>query len=278
MTAGLNGKFDKGSISRRFDELNSQFATLTGVHKRLLDNAKRLNIRGSDQVAELLQRSKSERLIFAGCQFGPPLVSVEALSSLGANVAGVYWALGKTPRLILDRCGVYAIDLTKQTNPIALIRLLQRLQDDGYMVWLLCDVPGKSRARYNFLGYSVRCANLAEVFARVSRSKVVPIYSRMISEEDVSVHCDAPLTDYRNMTQRLLSNVETLINEDPMNYLWDGTSIIFSDPQALQNGLDCLPDFLAWRERRASGKAERSGRVDKATTTNHQRGKIRQRH
>jgi hypothetical protein len=259
MTAGLHTKFGERFVPGQCYALKAQLARWSGIHKRLLGNGKGLSICGSDKVAELLQNLKSERLIFAGCQFGPPLVSVAALSSLGANVAGVYWALGKTQRQILDKCRVRAIDMTGQTNRFALIRLLQGLQADGYIVWLMCDVPGKSRERYNFLGYKVRCANLIEVFARLSHSTVVPTYCRMISE-DVSVHCDAPLTDYSNMTQRLLSNVETLIYEDPMNYLWDGTSIIFSDPQALQNGLNCLPDFLEWRER-STARHERWARA-----------------
>jgi hypothetical protein len=258
MTAGLHKEFSESFIARQFPALNSQFTKLRGIYSGLLGDGKNFGIGGLDGVAELLRTLKSERVIFAGSQFGSPLVSIAALASLGANVAGIHLTLGNTQKQILDKYRVHAIDITEPTNLFAFIRPLQKLHDDGHVIWLMCDAPGKSRARYNFLGYAVRCANLIERFARIGRCTVVPTHCRLISEREASVHCDAPLADYDSMTQRLLSNVETRIYEDPANYIWDGASIIFSDPQAILNGVRCLPDFLDWRERSAVRKMRAS--------------------
>ena len=258
ITAGLRADLGERSTVRQFHALNSQFAKVTGIHQSLLGEGRDISIRGQDEVAELLCTLKSERVLFAGSQFGPPLLSIAALTSLGANVATVYWALGKTHRQIFDKYRVHAIDMTEQTNRFAFIKLLKKLHAEGYVIWLMCDAPGESRAHYNFLGYAVRCANLIETYARLGRCTVVPIYCRLISDEEASVYCDPPLKDYQEMTQRLLSRLETLIYDDPINYLWGGRSIIFSDPQAILNGVRCLPDFLDWRERSAVRKMRAS--------------------
>ena len=80
----------------------------------------------------------------------------------------------------------------------------------------------------------------------------------MLSDAEVSVHCGAPLTDNENksnVTQQLLTNLETLIYDDPMNYLWDATSIVLSDPLAVFEGVRCLlPHRSVWRKRRRTKK------------------------
>jgi hypothetical protein len=51
-------------------------------------------------------------------------------------------------------------------------------------------------------------------------------------------------------TQKLLSTVEELIYTHPLQYEWARTSIIFTDPNALLEGLSILEDILTWRELR----------------------------
>lgn len=248
MAAGLKGRFGDSFVAEQCQALDAQVETWQGIHTRLLGGGTVLRIDGLDAVAELWRSLKAERAIFAGSLFGPPLVGIAALSALGAKVAGVYWRAGKTQRQILAKHRVQAIDLAAQTNRFAVIRRLQSLQADGHVLYLLCDVPGQSRKRYDFLGYDVQCATLIELLARLSRAPVVPIYCRMLADAEVSVHCDAPLTDAKNMTQRLLTNLETLIYDDPMNYLWDATSIVLSDASAFFEGVRCLlphPERLA---------------------------------
>ncbi len=248
MSAGLYGRFGRKFITGQFNALNSQVEKTKRFYRRLLRDSETIEFHGLNNFAKLLRNLRSERVILAGSQFGPPLVSFAALTSLGLKVATVYWAWSETHRRILQNCGVHAIKMTEQTNRISFIRLLQKLHDDGYIIWLMCDAPGKSRIQYDFLGYTARCANLIEVHARIHGCTVIPTYCQLLSDNEASLHCNAPLTDYQYMTQRLLSNLQALIYEDPLNYLWGGSSIIFSDPQAILNGLRCLPDFLNWRD------------------------------
>ncbi len=248
MSAGLYARFRHEFIVTQFDFLKSHSRNVKAIHRRLLRGGEAIKFLGLNDLAKPLQKLRTERVIFAGSQFGPPLASVVALTSMGVKVAGVYWALSKTYGRILENRRVRAINLTEQTNRFALIRLLQKLHDDGYVIWLMCDAPGKSRIRYKFLGYSVICANLIEVYARLYGCTVVPTYCRLLSDDEVSVHCGAMSTNYQNMTQRLLSNLQALIYEDPINYLWSGASIVFSDSRAILNGLHFVADFLEWRE------------------------------
>jgi Bacterial lipid A biosynthesis acyltransferase len=200
----------------------------------------------------LTRNLKSERLLFAGSQFGLPLASLAALSLIELKIACAFWAIAEVDRKFLQSRGVRTIDIAQQTNRFSFVRLLKNLHADGYAICLVCDAPGKSHARYDFLGYKVNCANLIEMYARLNKCTVIPTYCRLLSGHEVSMHCDLPLMDHENMTQRLLSNVETLIYDDYANYRWNGKSIIFSDPQALLNGLICLPDFLKWRDQAAA--------------------------
>jgi lauroyl/myristoyl acyltransferase len=248
MSAGLCARFNHKFIVRQFDALSVQAGKAKEAHRRLLRDKEKIKFRGLNDAAELLQRLKSDRVIFAGSQFGPPLVSLAALASVGPRIAIVYWALSKTTKRILENCQVHTIDMTEQTSWLAFVRLLQKLQADGYFIWLMCDAPGKSRSRYDFLGYSVRCANLIEVYARIYDCMVIPTYCRLISYAEASLHFDTPLINHQNMTQLLLSNLEELIHKEHINYIWNKACIVFSDPRALQNGLRCLPDFLEWRD------------------------------
>jgi hypothetical protein len=252
MSAGLSARFGKKFVARQFHALNSQLARSRRLHRRLLSGRETIRFSGLNDIAVLLQNFRSERVILAASLFGPALVSFAALTSVGAKVATIYWAMSEAHRQVVDACSIHAIDMTRQTNRLSFIRLLQELHADGYVIWLMCDAPGESRIRHNFLEYSVCCAHLIEVYARVNRCTVIPTYCRVLSDEDASLHCDAPLTDYNNLTQRLLSNLEAMIYQDPINYLWSGRTIIFSDPRAIVNGVHCLPDFLAWREVRCA--------------------------
>ena len=41
-----------------------------------------------------------------------PLVSFAALTSVGAKVATVYWAMSEAHRQVVDACSIHAIDMT----------------------------------------------------------------------------------------------------------------------------------------------------------------------
>ena len=257
MAAALKRRFGDCFVAKQCQALESQMARWQGAQRRLLgdgNGSSGLGVRigGLDAVAELWHGLKPEGAIFAGSLFGPPFVCIAALSALGAKVAGVHWGLGQMQRQILAQNRVQAIDLAAQTNRFALVRRLQNMQADGHTLWLNCEASGQSRQRYKFLGYKVQCATLIELLARLSGAPVVPIYCRMLADAEVSVHCDAPLTDANNLTQRLLTKLETLIYDEPMNYLWDATSIVLSDPLAVFEGVRCLlPHPSVWRKRRA---------------------------
>ena len=260
MAAALKRRFGDRFVAKQCQALESQMARWQGAQRRLLGNGKGLRgqglrIGGLDAVAEIWHGLEPEGAIFAGSLFGPPFVGIAALSALGAKVVGVHWGLGQLQRQILAQNRVEAIDLATQTNVFALVRRLQNMQADGHTLWLNCEASGQSRQRYNFLGYEVQCATLIELLARLSGAPVVPVYCRMLADAEVSVHCDAPLTDAKNMTQRLLTNLETLIYDDPMNYLWDATSIVLSDASAFFEGVRCLVTHPSvWRKRRAGRK------------------------
>jgi hypothetical protein len=227
MSAGLHARFGQEFSSVWFDDLYASAERAAAIHGRALRNFKAIKIHGLTEIAGLVQSLKSERLIFAGSRYGEPLISLAALRSIGLKTVCAYWALGDADQAFLQSRGVRMIDLARQTNWFSLVRLLQNLQADGYAVCLISEAPGKTRARCDFLGYSVNCAKFIEVYARLNRCITIPTYCRLLSDRQVSIHCDAPLTDHRNITQRLLSGLEALIYGDPLNYLWSVPSIIF---------------------------------------------------
>jgi lauroyl/myristoyl acyltransferase len=254
LSAGLRLKFDQRFLAAQFSELRRHLETVTNVHRGLLRDHPMVKFDGVDEIAFRLDALKTQRVIFAGSQFGPLLASVAALGSINVKVAGVYWTLAENNRRILKSCGAHFIDLTEYGNWRSMIRSLQQLHASGYVLWLMCDVKGRSRIHYDFLGYSVPCATLIEVYAKLSKCIVIPAYCRVVSNNEVSLHCGPNLTDHENITQRLLSDLEYQIYADPINYLWSDASIIFSDRRALQKGLSILPAFLEWRQQVESGE------------------------
>ena len=252
LAAGLSSRFDHDYITGQFQALRLHHTKVAHLHRRLVCGVDKVRYRGMRRVASLLQGLRSQRVIFAGSQFGPILAGVAALASIGAKVAGVYSALSGNNARILRNCRANFIDLNRYKTGFSILEAMRQLHSDGYVIWLMCDLPGQSRVHCEFMGYNVRCASLLEVYARVQRCSVVPSYCRVLSDREVSMECGAPLTDYNNMTQCLLSELETLIYEEPINYLWQDSCIVFSDPRALPNGLRCLPEFLEWRDRAAA--------------------------
>lgn len=249
LAAGLHGKFNRRSIGEQIAALPEWLERIETAHRRLAIDRTGIAIGGLDQIETCLQSVKRKPVMFAGSQLGPPLVTLAALAAVGLKIAGVYWHLSARQRRIVAALPGRFLDLNEVPSPLSLVRSLHMLQESGHVLWLMCDAPGGSSRRYDFLGYRVRCAPLIEAYARLYRCAVVPISSRLLSGAEASVHCGPPLTGCDNLTGRLLSSLETAIYRDHTNYLWSGASIIFSDPRAIENGLRILPDYLEWRDR-----------------------------
>jgi lauroyl/myristoyl acyltransferase len=256
LSAGLYSRFNRRFIVSQFPVLRSHLTKVRAIHRRLLQDGSTISFDGLDKVASLLRGVGHQDVIFAGSQFGPTLVSVAALASMGVKVAGVYWELSESNRRILESRSVHAVDLNGHLNWHSLIARLRELHAGGYVLWLMYDAPGKSRSRYKFLGYDVRNTNLLEIYTRLNSCAVIPTCCRLLSDDEARLQCGPPITDCKNVTQRLLTNLESQIYEDPINYLWWDSSIIFSDPRAMPNGLRCLSDFLEWREELSAKRIE----------------------
>jgi hypothetical protein len=253
MCAGLFSRFERGFIAHQFDALQLHYERIHNAEQTLLRGAKPMAVRDVDGLREKLADLRSRNVIIAASQYGASSLSVAALSSMGAKIASLYWKIPKRYLQIFEQCKVPLIDMTKQEDTLRLFKTLLDLQADNYLLFLLSDVPGKSRKHYRFLGYDVKCSNLIEVYSRYKRSMVLPMHSRIISDSEILLHCGAPFGWHRNMTQRLLSDLESLIYQNHSDYSWSGASIIFSDSRAMLNGLSLLPDFLEWRDQIPSG-------------------------
>jgi lauroyl/myristoyl acyltransferase len=252
MSAGLFSKFKSAFIVERFDALQSCYELVWSAERALLDGCRPNSIRGLSGVQDTLADLRSRNVILAACQYGASAVAIAALSSMGVKIASLYWTITKRYLEILEPWKVPLIDMTKQESTLSVLKKLRTLHAEGYTLFLLSDAPGRSRKRYQFLGYDVTCSNLIEIYARYNDCVVVPFQSEVISDREVSLHCGAPHVNCPNLMQKLLSDVEELIYRNHTNYLWSGGSIIFSDSRALPNGLRFLSEYLDWRDRSCS--------------------------
>ncbi len=255
MAAGLYCKFERDVIVQQLDALRRRQELLRRAARRALGDPAAIEFSGLAGVRRVLQGlDDGRKIVLAGALLGLTTAPGLALRSMGLKIATVFGSLDEAHRVHLEAAGIRLIDLRVQ-NKFALFHLLRNLQAEGHLLVLRCDVPGRSSRRYRFLGYDVMCSNLIETYARLNGCAVVPIETSPISEREMTVTCGEPLDGPAETTQTLLSWLESSICRDPVNYAWSGTSIIFSDTRAVRNGFACLPQIIAWRDRRGLSEA-----------------------
>jgi hypothetical protein len=247
MSAGLYCKFDHDHIVRQLNALRRRQELLHRASRRILGNAAAIEFNGLGEVRRVLDALDLRRVVLAGSLLGLTTATILAVRSLGLKIATVFAGIGEAHRACLEAAGIRLVDVRVQ-GTYALMALLRNLQADGHLLALRCDVPGHSRKRYRFLGYDVTCSNLIEAYARMNACTVVPIEASLNSECETTLTCREPLHEPAATMQTLLSQLESAIYRDPVNYVWSNSSIIFSDRQAVRNGFSCLPDIVAWRE------------------------------
>ena len=248
MSAGLYLKFDRDFIVDQLDALRRRQELLHHAGRRILGNSAMFEFNGLAEVRRVLDSLDLRKVVLAGSLLGLTTATILALRSIGLKIATVFGGMGEAHRARLEAAGIRLIDVRVQ-NKFALFDLLHDLQAEGYLLALRCDVPGRSRKRYKFLGYDVTCSNLIEAYARMNACTIVPIDANVISEHEMALTCREPLRKPVEITQILLSQLESSIYRDPINYVWSTTSLIFSDTRAVRNGFSCLPCIIAWRDR-----------------------------
>jgi hypothetical protein len=256
MSAGLHRRFDGDFIIQELDALYRRHDLLRRAGRRLLENPASMEYDGLAEVQRALQGVEVHKTIVAGGLVGLTTATLLALRSLGLKIATVFGSLGEAHYARLAAAGVALVDLQVQ-NKFALFDRLRNLQAEGHLLALRCDASGGSH-KYKFLGYDVTCSNLIETYARINACTVVPVDSRLTSEREMTLTCGEPLRGPAETTQTLLAQLESSICRDPVNYAWSSTSLIFSDTQAVRNGLSYLPHIIALREARR--------RTDETTT------------
>lgn len=247
MSAGLYWKFDREHIVRHLDLLRRRQELLHRASRRILENAAAIEFSGLGEVLRVLDGLDRRRVVLAGSLLGLTTAAILAVRSLGVKIATVFAGIGAAHQARLEAAGIRLVDV-RVHDKFALLDLLRGLQADGHLLALRCDVPGRSRKRYRFLGYDVTCSNLVEAYARMNACTVVPIEACLNPECETTLTCREPLREPAAAMQTLLSLLEAAIYRDPVNYVWSSSSIIFSDRQAVRNGFSCLPDIIAWRE------------------------------
>jgi hypothetical protein len=260
MSAGLHWKFDGDFIIRQLDALHRRQELLQRAGRRTLEGPAAMECDGLGEVRRVLEGFDVHKVVVAGSLLGLTTATILALRSLGMKIATVFGSLGEAHRVRLAAAGIALVDL-RAGNTFALFDRLRSVQADGYLLALRCDVSGGSH-KYKFLGYDVTCSGFIESYARMNACAVLPLDSRLISEHEMTLTCGEPIRAPAETTQTLLAHLESSIYRDPVNYLWSGTSIIFSDTRAVRNGLSYLPRILAWREER-----RRTQETDAARTT-----------
>jgi hypothetical protein len=248
MSAGLHWKFDRDFIIQQLDALYCRQELLRRADRRLLENPASMEYNGLAEVRRALEGVEVHKVVVAGSLVGLTTATILALRSVGLKVATVFGSLGEAHYARLAGAGIALVDLRVQ-NKFALFDRLRNLQAEGHLLALRCDVSGGSH-KYRFLGYDVTCSNLIETYARMNACTVVPVDSKLISEREMTLTCGEPLRGPAETTQTLLAQLESSIYRDPVNYAWSRTSLIFSDTQAVRNGLSYLPPIVAWREER----------------------------
>lgn len=248
MAAGLHLSFDRDFIIQQVDALYRRQELLQRAGRRILENPLTIECDGLAEVRRVLGALDVHKVVVAGGLVGLTTATILALRSLGLKIATVFGNLGEVHHARLAAAGIALVDL-RLHNKFALFDRLRNLQAQGYLLALRCDVAAGSH-KCRFLGYDVTCSNLIDMYARINACTVVPLDSRLISEREMTLTCGEPLRGPGETTQPLLSQLESSIHRDPVNYLWSSTSIIFSDTRAVRNGLSYLPDIVAWREER----------------------------
>ena len=199
-----------------------------------------------DNVRQFFTDRRDSPITLAITELGSYPVTMIALKRVGIRVVAPYWKIPKQYSSVASDCCAMGIDIALLEDKASVLKQLLSAQRQGFIPLLLLEAPGRSRCRFEFLGYKVYCSELLSRFAILSGSSVVIVVGHVISSNRVSLEF-LEIGQDNCSTARLLVDLEKLIEVDCLSYNWNGQCIVFSDESASRNGLSCLPDILSWR-------------------------------
>jgi hypothetical protein len=162
MSAGLYSRLDGTFIAGQFEALQSNVGLIHSAKRRILRGAQ-LEVREPNSAQRFISNPPPKNVIISGSEYSATALTIYALSSIGMKLAGLYWAINRTNRESFERSNMLLIDMNAQESTTALFKTLQHLHESHYMLFILCDAPGRSRRLYRFLGYDVNCSSLIGV-------------------------------------------------------------------------------------------------------------------
>ena len=247
--AGLCTSHGDDFVVANLDIALQQVCRREAAHNHFFADYEELNVEGLQDICNLAAAIGPQRSILAVSQLGPAVLTMSLLSMHGLKLATVFWQIGRRDQEILKRSGTLLINLNEHKSGRSLFRELAALQREGYSLALMIDAPMKSRYRYTFLGYQVRCSSMLERYAASFDKHVIPISAELLDSTHLKLGALSSISRMENLTQQLLSFLQNEIYRHIQQYNWSPGSIIFSDKDALINGLRFIDDILEWRSK-----------------------------
>jgi hypothetical protein len=239
---------ERSSIVQSYDLVQAEVLRRRAALARYWENGESVRLLGLDDLVGAVAGETLPGALFAVPQIGPFALAAALIARSGVKIATVFWNLGKGVERLLENSDVVLLQLDRNSAPRSAIREIEELQQRGFGVCLLIEVPMRSRRRYSFMDYNVTCSSLIEIFARRCSRRVHRLYTVLDNAGDVRLCVKSAVTG-RHLTQRLLSWAEEVAIANIEQYNWSEASIVFSDPAAYENGLSFLPEILSWRDR-----------------------------
>jgi hypothetical protein len=244
--AGLSYRCEHNRLLDIFLAAADREEGVVRARELVLHSSKPDRLAGLSEAKALADKIDVSRSLFVFCDFGSLHVALKALQHVGLKPAVVFETLDPSTVQLAENLGITLVDFRSISCATEAFRTLRDLQKQGFAVALRADAKGQGRETYDFLGYQVRCSRLVEVYARWSGSDVFPIVATLVDKRRFAFRIDDSFYGEQCSTRSLLSRIDDWITNDPEDYNWTTSSMVFSDQAALINGLMRMPIFLDW--------------------------------
>ena len=225
------------------------------LQARALKSLSGVSIIGFSELRNRIFAFNARDVILVSGNVGDPLTFVAACGHRGLPLAVVYRTLDRAWRAMLRGAKVELLPVEDGRPIVELFRTFDAVREYGAFLYFIIDVPFKSRKTSNFLGYNLPISRLASAYAKRAKLEICSLNSRIVSAFEMHYNL---LSILDSRLASMIASVEQTILQEPCQYRWTTSAIIFADPSARQEAMRFVPDVLQYRDQAlASGAAHR---------------------
>jgi lauroyl/myristoyl acyltransferase len=248
-SAGLCRTWKRSTILKMYPSLLEFQKIYRCIDEQLLHSRDRFPVANIERLTALLGHFSPRELIIATAHHSHFIAFVNACARHGIPLAVCYKAATRSYLDAAKRNRLKLIHLNGQQNVLSLFHVLDRERANGRYVAIMMDGPFASRSRYDFLGYRVAASSLAPLYAKKTRSALLPLVCSATANLEFSF-TGAPIIENAGAetAQQLLDFLQSIILLESSQYQWLSNSVLMSDESARHNAIGYFPEALAWRE------------------------------